>query len=80
MAGVMRRLSVHEQVTAAIDEGWIEGGAFLGSVLSGFLLGFLADHWLGTRPVLTVIGIVVGSVSGFYQMWRLAGKDVARDR
>lgn len=70
----MRPASAHRQVTQAITEGWMEGGAFVGSILSGFLLGYLADRWLGTDPWLVVIGIIAGSVSGFYQMWRLATK------
>jgi F0F1-type ATP synthase assembly protein I len=33
-------------------------------------LGSLADGWLGTEPWLTVIGAFVGSVAGFYHMYR----------
>lgn len=71
----------HRQITAAVSEGWVEGGAFLGSVLSGALLGYLADRWLGTDPWLVVTGITVGSVSGFYQMWVIAnrGTDASPD-
>ena len=53
-------------------EGWVAGGAFLGSILSGALLGYLADMWLGTDPWLVVVGIVVGSYSGFVRMWHLS--------
>jgi ATP synthase protein I len=53
-------------------EGWVAGGAFLGSILSGALLGYLADMWLGTDPWLVVTGIVVGSYSGFVRMWHLS--------
>jgi F0F1-type ATP synthase assembly protein I len=34
------------------------------------LLGYLADFWLGTSPWLVVVGIVVGSYSGFLNVWR----------
>ena len=50
-------------------EGWVASGSFLGSILSGFLIGYLLDRWLGTDPWLVVIGIVVGSYSGFVRMW-----------
>ena len=53
-------------------EGWVASGSFLGSILSGALLGYLADIWLGTDPWLVVIGIVVGSYSGFMRMWQLS--------
>ncbi|MDP9144737.1 MAG: AtpZ/AtpI family protein, partial [Actinomycetota bacterium] len=47
-----------------------QGGSFLGSILSGALLGYLADMWLGTAPWLIVVGILLGSYSGFMNMWR----------
>ena len=50
---------------------WAAGSAFLGSILAGFLIGFLLDRWLDTSPWFTVIGIVAGSGSGFFQMWQL---------
>jgi len=28
--------------------------------------GYLADRWLGTRPVLTLLGVAVGLGAGFY--------------
>ena len=62
--------SATRQVAAAMGDGWIQGGSFLGSILSGTLLGYLADMWLGTEPWLVVTGIVVGSYSGFLNVWR----------
>jgi len=41
----------------------------VGSIVSGTLLGFFADRWLGTDPWLVVIGIVVGSYTGFMRIW-----------
>ena len=57
----MKDETTHQQVGHAIGEGWIQGGSFSGSILSGALIGYLADMWLGTEPWLVVIGIVVGS-------------------
>ncbi len=59
----------HQQVRDAVSDGWIGGGSFFGSVLSGTLLGYFADLWLGTEPWLVIIGIVVGSYSGFVKVW-----------
>lgn len=61
----------HEQTTAAIQHGWVEGSSFFGSIIAGTLLGWLGDHWLGTDPWLIVTGIVAGSVTGFYRMWAM---------
>jgi ATP synthase protein I len=55
-------------------EAWVASGSFLGSILSGFLIGYLLDRWLGTEPWLVVIGIVGGSYSGFVRMWQYSKK------
>ena len=36
--------------------------------------GWLADRWLGTKPWLLVLGIVVGAIAGFYQFIRLTAQ------
>lgn len=64
----MERPNAHEQVTGAVREGWAGAGNLSATVLSGFLIGYLADSWLGTDPWLTVTFIVVASVGGFYRM------------
>ena len=28
--------------------------------------GYLADRWLGTRPLFTLVGLAVGLAAGFY--------------
>ncbi len=32
-------------------------------------LGWLADGWLGTKPLLTIIGAFVGAGAGFYSLY-----------
>lgn len=60
----------------------MQGGSFASSILSGAILGYLADLWLGTDPWLVVVGIVAGSYSGFMLMWRYSKRleDETRDR
>lgn len=65
----MEHQTTNQQITGAVHEGWVEGGSFLGSVLSGALLGYLADMWLNTDPWLVVVGIVLGAYSGFMRLW-----------
>jgi ATP synthase protein I len=61
--------STTKQIHSAVNDGWMQGGSFASSILAGMLLGYLADMWLGTDPWLVVIGIIVGSYSGFMRMW-----------
>jgi ATP synthase protein I len=44
------------------------------SVVSLCGIGWLLDRWLGTKPWLLVIGIVLGAAAGFYQFVRLTAK------
>ncbi len=53
-----------------ITGGSPHGVDFLSSALAGLVIGLLLDWWLGTAPVLVVIGIVAGFGSGFYKVWR----------
>jgi ATP synthase protein I len=44
------------------------------SVVSFCGAGWLLDRWLGTKPWLMVVGIVVGAAAGFYEFIRLTSK------
>jgi ATP synthase protein I len=50
------------------------GLVLFSSVVSLCGAGWLLDRWLGTKPWLLVIGIVLGAVAGFYQFIRLTSK------
>ncbi len=49
---------------------FIAGGDFFGAIMAGFLLGLGGDFLFDTRPVFVVSGIVAGSITGFYVMFR----------
>ena len=55
---------------ADIGRDFIAGGDFFGAIMAGFLLGLGGDYVFGTRPALVVVGIIAGSVTGFYSMYR----------
>ena len=40
----------------------------IGGVLLMGLLGYFLDNWLGTKPWLLFIGLMLGLFSGFYQL------------
>ena len=44
------------------------------AVVSGLIVGWLLDRWLGTRPWLLVSGIVLGAAAGFYEFVRQTSK------
>jgi ATP synthase protein I len=44
------------------------------AVVIGVVGGILLDNWLGTSPVLTLLGVVVGVGAAMYSIW-----DVARE-
>lgn len=54
----------------SVTGGFSSGVDLISSIVAGLLLGFGLDWWLGTRPVFIVVGIVAGSVSGFYKLWQ----------
>ena len=78
----MKQDSTSKQVHSAVNDGWMHGGSFFSSILAGTLLGYFLDMWLGTEPWLVVVGVTVGSYSGFVRMWHyMKGLDDApRDR
>ena len=44
------------------------------AVVSGLIVGWLLDRWLGTIPWLLVSGIVLGAAAGFYEFVRQTSK------
>ncbi|MGI8467781.1 MAG: AtpZ/AtpI family protein [Pyrinomonadaceae bacterium] len=50
------------------------GLALAGSVIFLLIIGWILDSFLGTSPWCLVGGIVLGSVIGFYQFFRLTSK------
>lgn len=64
---------------AGIGAGLVDGTAFFSAIISGMLLGLVADHFLGTTPWLVVIGVLAGTYTGFVGMWR-ASKPMEQPR
>ena len=65
-----KRPGLAQNVSAGVDST-----AFFGSIMAGLLLGALADRLFDTYPLFIVIGIIAGSVVGFWRMWQIANRD-----
>jgi ATP synthase protein I len=50
-------------------------GSLLGGVIVWGGVGLALDHWLGTGRVLTAVGVVVGSLTGFVIVYLRFGRD-----
>ncbi|HHY98403.1 MAG TPA: AtpZ/AtpI family protein [Firmicutes bacterium] len=48
-------------------------------MILGFIGGQLLDAKFGTRPILAVLGFLMGAASGFWGVWRLAMRDFIKD-
>lgn len=66
---------VTREIGQSAGGGWAAGSGFFGSLMAGLFLGMGADYLFDTDPIWTVIGIIAGSISGFYTMWNLMIKD-----
>lgn len=42
------------------------------SVALGLGAGLLADNWLGTTPILTLLGMLIGIGAAMYTIWTVA--------
>ena len=59
-----KRVSSGDLLTAGA-EGW----GFYCSVGAGALVGWGADHFLGTDPLFLALGLVAGSGLAFWKLW-----------
>lgn len=50
------------------------GVVLAGSIIFLLIIGWVLDSFLGTAPWFLVGGIVLGSIIGFYQFFRLTSK------
>lgn len=45
------------------------GFQFAFAILLFLWIGHLADRWLDSKPILTLVGLAVGLGAGFYAFW-----------
>ena len=70
-------------VSRDLGQAWrydVLGYTFAFTVIVGAGLGYLLDRWLGTRPILTVVGTLVGAAMAFLWVYMKVSRDEARYR
>ena len=46
----------------------------IGAIILFILLGYFLDRWLGTAPLLMIIGLLIGLSTGFYELSKIMWK------
>jgi ATP synthase protein I len=54
------------------------GISLVASILIGLAMGYYLDQWLETRPVFTLIMLLIGIISGFRNIYILTTRELRR--
>lgn len=63
-----------EETNRKTGLAYAAGISLFAAVVSGLGLGWLLDRWLGTKPWLMVVGLVLGAAAGFFEFVRQTSK------
>jgi ATP synthase protein I len=64
----------HQEANRKSGIAYAAAFSLFAAVVSGLGIGWLLDRWLGTRPWLLVVGLVLGAAAGFYEFVRASSK------
>jgi ATP synthase protein I len=56
------------------------GFVLFGCIGGGFLIGWFLDKWLGTVPIVTLIGAGLGLAAGVFELLQILKRVEKRDR
>lgn len=48
------------------------------AVVLGLVPGILLDNWLGTQPIFTLAGVVLGMGAAFFTIWDVARRSMRK--
>lgn len=60
----------YEELLVSFQKATTVGFYLLSSVVAGIFLGKLADEYWGTGPWVTILGIVLGMITGLYTTYK----------
>lgn len=61
-------------VGSAMSLGFRVMSEFVAAVAVSALIGWQADKWLGTSPLLLILFLMLGTAAGFWTVYKLATK------
>ena len=64
----------------AMGQGMRAMGEFVGAVGVSALIGWQIDEWLNTTPFLLLIFLALGTVAGFWNVYRIAARPTSGPR
>ncbi len=56
------------------------GISLVAAILIGLAMGYYIDKWLDTRPIFTLIMMVMGVISGFRNVYLLTRRELKRQQ
>jgi F0F1-type ATP synthase assembly protein I len=59
---------------SGLDNSSIMGVELMLAIVVWTGIGWLADQWLGTGPVLMILGALIGNFAGLYLIWLRSGR------
>lgn len=66
-----KRLTARQEKDAEnMSNGMRAGAELVGAIMAGGLIGWGLDSWLGTKPFMLIIFLLLGVCTGFYNVWR----------
>ena len=75
-----RGVAVSMADARSMGQGWEIASALVSSLIAGILLGLAADRWWikSTTPWGVIVGFLLGCVSGFGNLFKLAARQEAQ--
>ncbi|MBI4563703.1 MAG: AtpZ/AtpI family protein [Planctomycetes bacterium] len=64
--------SIWRPVMALAAVGWV----LVVSIVLGYFGGSYLDRKLGTEPWFLVVGVALGTIAGFVQLWRVVKRSL----
>jgi ATP synthase protein I len=59
---------------SGLDNASVMGAELVLAIVVWTGIGWLLDRWLGTDPVLMIIGALIGNFAGLYLIWLRSGR------
>ena len=63
-----------DNIGSAMSLGFRVMSEFVAAVAVGGLIGWQADKWIGTSPLLLILFLLLGTAAGFWTVYKLATK------